>query len=42
MRDVQYGLGDLGGGVFWVTPARSGMAAFSTALGAVALAARDQ
>lgn len=34
VRDVQYGLGDLGGGVFWVTPARSGMAAFSTELGA--------
>ena len=34
VRDVQYGLADLGGGVFWVTPARSRMAAFSTELGA--------
>lgn len=34
VRDVQHGLADMGGGVFWVTPARSSMAAFSTELGA--------
>ena len=34
VRDVQNGLCDLGGGVFWVTPARSSMTAFSTELGA--------
>ena len=34
VRDVQYGMADFGGGVFWVTQARSAMAAFSTELGA--------